>query len=535
MSSSELKGQKGEYRFRRRCAWIALSVVLFVAQVPDKGAAGILVDDRLIAGPPENRRINWVQTSKDDKGNVYVTWGNRIYNGKDASHYQRFDIFGNRNSPHIEIGGLDDSVATISSSQIAVDRRGRVALGWTYFFPPTHPDPRFGGFLRLLDSTWQPLTDSIRYTQHPNDVSPYGIEFDSSGKFTVLTDMSTLNILHNRDTLGEPIGNGDSVPIVTPWIWDEDPIPCWSGDSLYVCGGAGNSRMARLENGDLAVAWWGGAFIGTPIQTGYPSFRIFSPNLVPQDTPRVFSCDGYPCVVSDSLLGYGAHPFVSALPNSNFVLTYYQGYDYPNSYLPYARVYRSDGTAITPAFNAADAYPDYTYFKVKSAAADDGTFVVIWSDLRFYDHGLDLFAQRFDTLGNPIGVNHIINNVRGSLGGNDELYDAEIVDSFLVIAWVDFRDYPAYEGLVYMQTMTLSSIGRVVSGDVDVNDSINAADIIHTVNYVFKSGEYPQPQPLAADVTGECIVTSADIIHLVNYVFKAGAAPVNSGCLTGPL
>jgi len=147
---------------------------------------------------------------------------------------------------------------------------------------------------------------------------------------------------------------------------------------------------------------------------------------------------------------------------------------------------------------------------------------------------LNLFAQRFDTLGTPIGVNHVINNVPYALGANQGIFDAVVVDSYLVIVWMDFRDSPKTHGLLYMQTMTLSSVGRVVPGDLDVNDTINSADIIFMVNYVFKSGAYPQPQPLAADVTGNCMVNSADIIYLVNYVFKAGAPPVNAGCLTGP-
>jgi hypothetical protein len=496
--------------------------------------AGVIVDDRLIAGPPENGEVNWVQTAKDHKGNLYVTWGNRIYNGKDATHYQRFDIYGNRNSPHVEIGGLGDSSRTFLPSQIAVDKDGRIALAWTYNLPLGHPEPRKGGYIQLLDSTWQPLTDTIRYTQHPNYVGASGLEFDSTGRLTILTDLNGLNIFHERDTLGKPMG--DSVELTTPWIWDAADIPCWSGDSLYLCGGAANPRVARLENGSLVAAWWGGGFLGTPIHTGYPSFRIFSPDLVPLDTPRIFSCDGYPCVVSDSLLGWGAHPFVSALPRFNFVVTYYQGLnDFPYNALPYVRVYRSNGTAITPAFNAADAYPGYPWFRVKSAAAHDGTFVVVWSDHRYPSESLNLFVQRFDTLGNPMGVNHIINNQRGSLGGNDQLYDAEIIDSFLVVIWIDIRDYPSYEGLLYMQTMTLSSVGRVSPGDVDLNDSINSTDLIVMVNYIFKSGAYPQPQPLAADVTGNCVVTSADIIHLVNYVFKAGLAPVNAGCLPGPI
>jgi hypothetical protein len=43
------------------------------------------------------------------------------------------------------------------------------------------------------------------------------------------------------------------------------------------------------------------------------------------------------------------------------------------------------------------------------------------------------------------------------------------------------------------------------------------------VNYIFKSGQSPQPGLLYGDVNGDCITNAADVIHYVNYVFKAGA------------
>ena len=62
-------------------------------------------------------------------------------------------------------------------------------------------------------------------------------------------------------------------------------------------------------------------------------------------------------------------------------------------------------------------------------------------------------------------------------------------------------------------------------GDVNGTETINAADIIFTVNYVFKGGPQPGCQGLSADVNCSGTVSSADIVYLVNYVFKGGAAP----------
>ena len=63
------------------------------------------------------------------------------------------------------------------------------------------------------------------------------------------------------------------------------------------------------------------------------------------------------------------------------------------------------------------------------------------------------------------------------------------------------------------------------TGDVDVNAQITSADIIGSVNYVFKGGAAPLPCEASADVNCSGAVTSADVIFLVNHVFKGGPTP----------
>ncbi len=66
-------------------------------------------------------------------------------------------------------------------------------------------------------------------------------------------------------------------------------------------------------------------------------------------------------------------------------------------------------------------------------------------------------------------------------------------------------------------------------GDLDDSGTVNSADIIRLVNYVFKGG--PAPDPLwTADTNMDGKITSADIIKLVNYVFKGGEAPCTVTC-----
>ena len=63
-------------------------------------------------------------------------------------------------------------------------------------------------------------------------------------------------------------------------------------------------------------------------------------------------------------------------------------------------------------------------------------------------------------------------------------------------------------------------------GDVNRDCAITSADIIHLVNYVFKSGPAPLPDEEAGNANCAGGITSADIIFLVNYVFKGGDPPL---------
>jgi len=62
------------------------------------------------------------------------------------------------------------------------------------------------------------------------------------------------------------------------------------------------------------------------------------------------------------------------------------------------------------------------------------------------------------------------------------------------------------------------------AGDMNSDFTVNSADIIYLVNFVFKGGPAPV-LPATGDVNGSCTITSGDIIHIVNFVFKAGAPP----------
>ena len=67
-----------------------------------------------------------------------------------------------------------------------------------------------------------------------------------------------------------------------------------------------------------------------------------------------------------------------------------------------------------------------------------------------------------------------------------------------------------------------------VRGDVNESGSINSADIIYLVNFVFKGGPEPMCNSTQGDVNCNGVTNSADIIFLVNFVFKGGPPPPSS-------
>lgn len=74
---------------------------------------------------------------------------------------------------------------------------------------------------------------------------------------------------------------------------------------------------------------------------------------------------------------------------------------------------------------------------------------------------------------------------------------------------------------------TLSPAPWIVdlTGDVDNDRAITAADVIGLVSYVFKGGAVPYPYAASGDVNCSGFVNSTDIIELVNYIFKGGSTP----------
>jgi hypothetical protein len=95
--------------------------------------------------------------------------------------------------------------------------------------------------------------------------------------------------------------------------------------------------------------------------------------------------------------------------------------------------------------------------------------------------------------------------------------------------WIDItssRDTIA--NVICGMTNSLSPFALTVStaicGDADGEGTVNIADAVFLVNYIFADG--PAPSPLASgDVDCDQTINIADVVYLVNYIFAGGPAP----------
>jgi len=63
-----------------------------------------------------------------------------------------------------------------------------------------------------------------------------------------------------------------------------------------------------------------------------------------------------------------------------------------------------------------------------------------------------------------------------------------------------------------------------IRGDANGDETVNVADIVYTVNFLYRGGDPPDPMQ-AGDANSDDIVNVADVVYLVNYLYRGGDPP----------
>jgi hypothetical protein len=219
----------------------------------------------------------------------------------------------------------------------------------------------------------------------------------------------------------------------------------------------------------------------------------------------------------DTLYQYA--PVIAMDSSGDFVIAWY---DYRNgNHDIYAQRYDSSGTPSGSNFKAND--DTETALQVLPAIAMDGSgrFVIAWRDDR-NTSGYDVYAQRYDSSGNPLDSNYLIPN--HSYASFVQSNPAVACDSSKIyFTWMDTRRAKGYD--IYAKVVDW--LWPKICGDVNGDGLVNASDIVYLINYLFIGG--PAPDPLqAGDVNLDGSVNASDVVYLINYLFIGGPPPCSS-------
>jgi hypothetical protein len=147
-------------------------------------------------------------------------------------------------------------------------------------------------------------------------------------------------------------------------------------------------------------------------------------------------------------------------------------------------------------------------------SADTSSVHVVWHDER-HEANVEIYRRRSTNSGL-------------SWEEEDRLTDAPYgsVDPWittdkgkLYMTWVDDRDYPEDRRIYFKKGY------RYIPGDANSDRTVNIADAVFTVNYLFIGGPAPNVFE-SGDVNGDGGINLADVVYLVNFLFIGGPPPV---------
>jgi len=431
---------------------------------------------------------------------------------------------------------------------IAVDDSGAAYVtGYTYStdFPTVNPyqtdQDTSDVFVVKLSSAGNSLIYSTYLGGSGNDYGWGGIAVDSSGAayvtgYTESTDFPT----ENPYQTDQPYSDAFVTKLSS------------AGNNLIYSTYLGGNSMDG--GSDIAVDAFGSAYVtGETYSTDFPTENPYQIDPGLQDVfVTKLSSSGSSLVYSTYLGGNGSdfgHGIAVDASGAAYVTGYTWSTDFPTEN-PYQETFQGgeDDVFVTRLNSFGDSLVYSTY--LGGSGGDQGCGIAVdntgcayvmgrtWSTdfptenpYQTDQGGYDAFVTKLSSSGN----NLIYSTYLGGSSG-DRGYGIAVDNSSCayVTGYTLSTDFPTLHSY---QTTLQGYIDAFVTklyesccnhdgirGDVDYSGSINIADAVFLVEYIFFGGP-PPPCPEEGDADGDGSINIADAVHLVEYIFFGGPAP----------
>jgi len=437
-------------------------------------------------------------------GNFVVVWEDQRYDSMADIYGQRYNASGVPIGANFFVNDISESYQ--NSPAVAIDRSGNFIVVWA-----DYRNGNYDIYCRRFDANGNPLGASFRVNDDitaQNQTSPV-IAITPNSDFWIAwscgRNLHTDVYVQHYSSAGTPIGNnfkvnddsassqqrvsmiaidGKSNYIV---IWEDerdglfrtdiyaqrlDSLGNPMGNNFRVNDDIGNayqfySSVAADFVGNFTCAWTDG--------------RNASYDIYAQRFDQLGNRVGVNIKVNDDLVNaHQWYPWVGMDSMGNSVIVWMDTRD-DNAYDIFAQRFDNNGNPIGANFKVNDALTgSQLYGSVAQNRA--GYFVVAWMDNRDGDY--NIYAQRYDANGNPIGPNFRVDDDQS---GNYAGYPAVAIDNLanFVVVWEDSRN-----GNTDIYGQIYNSYGQRIGNNFRVNDDATEEDQYSPSVYTTSDGRF---------------------------------------------
>jgi hypothetical protein len=213
-------------------------------------------------------------------------------------------------------------------------------------------------------------------------------------------------------------------------------------------------NIATLENGNFVITWG--------------SFKQYNDSSQYDIYAQIFDVDGNKIGTEFLVNTYTAlsqtTPIIKSLSNGNFIVVWESDLQDGDMEGIYGQIFNTDGNKIGDEFQIND----YTYelqIEPDIVTLNDG-FIITWTSSEYDGSDRAIVAKRFDTNGNPIGTEFLVNTSTEKLQDSPTI--TKLNDQELIIAWRS--QHQDTSGNVYSQRFNIPTIESIEEGITDTNN-----------------------------------------------------------------